>query len=331
VNNPFSVFGQYTGILTTLESELRAGLEHFWQTAATILDGGPILLVPPDQATFSLPCNFFSTLFLYSYYRVGIPPQRRILYAAVNQCLRGMVTGCDNILDDEYKTTLETDLPAQAHRFRSVLDIMVADRALFAMLVNHCSTHNLPVELALKASAASLTALTKSGAQEASEEGGSDERLAPDDVLKKIHHYKTGLLFQSTWAIPALFEETMPAEALAVQEALYQIGIGCQILDDIVDLFDDLRERRQNYVASVIAHQESSILWEQVQILPAGEKTPDRFYAAWPQFSTKIQQEALTTLENGLHQLFSLEHQALVQPAALFIANRIGVNINLSR
>jgi len=328
VNNPFSVLGQYTGILTTLESELRAGLEHFWQTAATILDEGTIHLVPPDQAAFSLPRNFFSTLFLYSYHRIGIPPQRRILYAAVNQCLRGMVTGCDNILDDEYKTTLETDLPPQAHRFRSVLDIMVADRALFTMLVNHCRTHDLPVELALRASTASLTALTKSGAQEASEEGGTDERLAPDIVLQKVHHYKTGLLFQSTWAIPTLFEKTMPADALAVQEALYQIGIGCQILDDIVDLFDDLRERRHNYVASVIAHQEPSILWEQAKILSAGEETSDCFYAAWPLFSAKIQQEALTTLENGLHRLFCVEHQALVRPAALFIADRIGVNIN---
>ena len=94
----------------------------------------------------------------------------------VNQCLRGMVTGCDNILDDEYKTTLETDLPPQAHRFRSVLDIMVADRVLFTLLVDHCRRHDLPMERALQAGTASLRALTqKRGA--GGRRGGRDRRM----------------------------------------------------------------------------------------------------------------------------------------------------------
>jgi hypothetical protein len=328
MSNPFSVIGQYAGDIAVLQSDLRSGLERFWQTAGTILNGSTIALVPPDQATFSLRRNFFSTLFLYSYYRIGIPSERRVFYAAINQCLRGMVTGCDNILDDEYKTTLETDLPSQAHRFRSVLDIMVADRVLFAMVADHCRTHDLPVEMALRANAVSLQALTRSGAQEASEEGGVGERLAPEIVLGRIHHFKTGVLFQSTWAIPALFEKAVTAEALAVQDALYQIGIGCQILDDIVDLFVDMREKRHNYVASVIVHREPPILQEQMQSLLAVEQTPDRLYSAWPDFAARMKTEALSTLEKGLRHLFLDKHQNLVRPAAGFIADRIGVSLD---
>ena len=324
---PFSVIEQYNGVIATLDTELRAGLERFWQKAATILDGSTIQLVGPDEAALSLPRNFFSALFLYSYYRVGIPAERRILYVAINQCLRGMVTGCDNILDDEYKTTLETDLPQQAHRFRSVLDIMVADRVLFALVVDHCRKDNLPVEQALRASTASLQALTQSGAQEAAEEGGVGECLCPEDILRKIHHYKTGLLFQAPWVIPALFE-TMTPGCQAVREALYQIGIGCQILDDIADLFNDMQGKRHNYVASVIAHREPTAVWQSLQTHVAAGKDPGSFFAAWPDLAARIKTEALTTMENGLRALFFEAHQDMVRPAAAFIAARIGVSID---
>jgi hypothetical protein len=328
VSNPFSVLGHCAGDVATLEAELRAGLARFWRTAAIVLHGSTIALVPPDQATFSLSRNFFSTLFLYSYYRTGIPSGRRILYAALNQCLRGMVTGCDNILDDEYKPTLETDLPPQAHRFRSVLDIMVADRVLFALLVEHCQQQDLPVERALQASTASLHALTQSGAQEASEEGGIKERLQPDVVLRNIHHYKTGLLFQSTWVIPALFEEAIAPVSRSVQEALYQIGIGCQLLDDMVDLFVDMRERRHNYVGSVVVHEEPAVVWESLHAHLATEQSPGAFYAIWPDLAARMKAEAVETLEKGLRNLFLAQHQGLVRPAASFIADRIGVRLD---
>ena len=332
MSNPFPIYTQNHGVITALESDLHAGLDLFWKTAGTILGGSSIHLVPPDRFSFSLSRNFFSTLFLYSYYRIGIPSDRRILYAAVNQCLRGMVTGCDNLLDDEYKTTLETDLPPNAHRFRSVLDIMVADRVLFAMLQEYCQTHNFAVDLALQASKASLQALTRSGVQEASEEGGIDERLDPEIVLRKIHHYKTGVLFQSTWAIPAIFEKESTTEkqheVQVAQDALYQIGIGCQILDDLVDLFVDMRECRHNYVASVIFHCEPESMLIQMQSMLAMENAPDRFYAAFPECARRLKAEAFSMLENGLRHLFLEEHQSLVKPAALFIADRIGVRID---
>jgi hypothetical protein len=117
-----------------LEDELAEGLTLFWSTAAKILQGSGVRLLDPSDGFFLLENNFFSALFLYSYHRRGIARSRRILYTAINQCLRGMVTGCDNILDDEYKKTLETDLPEEGVRFRSIVDIMVSDRVLFEIL-----------------------------------------------------------------------------------------------------------------------------------------------------------------------------------------------------
>jgi hypothetical protein len=126
-----------------LEDELSEALSLYWSTAEEILQKSGVKLLPPAADYFRLGENFFSALFLYSYHRAGIPRRRRILYAAVNQCLRGMVTGCDNILDDEYKKTLVTDLPQQAWQFRSVLDIMVSDRVLFKILLKYHQMNQL--------------------------------------------------------------------------------------------------------------------------------------------------------------------------------------------
>jgi hypothetical protein len=310
--------------ITELDAELGAGLERFWQEAAIILSGGAINLIPPDRTWFSLSKNFFSALFLYSYLRSGIPKERRVLYVAINQCLRGLVTGCDNILDDEYKTTLETDLPPKAHRFRSVVDIMVADRVLFALLSDYCHQHHLPIELALRANNACLDALARSGAQEASEEGGVDQRLRPEKLLADVHHLKTGILFQSPWVVPTLLEPPLTPTAQEVQRSLYRIGIGCQLLDDIVDLFADIKGRRHNYVRSVIDYQESPQVWENLQSAISGRQTQTDFYATHPGIAARVRQEAMAMLRKGLSTLFLDEHQHLVEPASAFVADRIG-------
>ena len=313
--------------LSMLEDELRTGLRHYWRCAGEILRGSPVHLIEPDEATLSLPRNFFSALFMYSYYRTVIAKDRRILYAAVNQCLRGMVTGCDNILDDEYKKTLDTDLPNQARRFRSVLDIMVSDRILIEILLDYCLAKNLPLDNLLQASRASLHALLQSGVQEATEEGGITERLRPEEVLTRIHHYKTGVLFQCTWAIPEVFEEVIRPTALAVQEALYDIGIGCQILDDIADLCTDLRENRHNYVLSAVFHEEPPQVWQRLESRLNLAESPDNFYGDFPEFHARMKARALHSLEGGLRNLFFAHHGFLVQPAIAFIAGRIGVRI----
>ena len=164
-----------------LQHELSAGLAMYWSIAGHILESSGITLLDPAENFFSITNNFFSTLFLYSYHRTAIPEDRRIIYVAVNHCLRGMVTGCDNLLDDEYKKTLETDLPENGYRFRSILDIMVSDRILFQILMESMQTHSLTLEQVLSASAASLQSLGKSGAQEASEENG-----IPEDSVNRL-------------------------------------------------------------------------------------------------------------------------------------------------
>lgn len=307
-----------------LQAELAQGLALFWQSAGEMLADSGIRLTIPESHSFSLERNFFTALFLYSYFRSRIPQDRRVLYTAVNQCLRGMVTGCDNLLDDEYKMTLDTDLPLTGTRFRSVLDIMVSERVLFDIMLERLERHEFDFDVVRKAVRASLKALARSGSQESSEQAGiAERRLAPDEILSTVHHFKTGLLFQCPWAVPGVIENPLPTAASTVKDALYRIGIGCQIMDDIVDLVSDVRNRRHNYVASLIAWGDDAVLKRLLSQMASS--TSGAFYMeAFGEYLRKAYQLAMDYLQSGLRRLFFEDHQGLVDPSAAFLAERIG-------
>jgi hypothetical protein len=314
--------------MTTLENELHTGLHLFWRTAESVLRDSGVSLSAPRDDYLSLEHNFFSFLFLYSYFRGGIPGERRALYVALNQCLRGMVTGCDNLLDNEYKATLETDLPRGSLRFRSILDIMVSDRVLFEIMLSLCGKGQISLDAAVRVSAASLRALTRSGAQEASEETGVTQRLSPEEVLESVHHFKTALLFQSPWAIPAVLENLPPETISSMERALYLVGMGCQILDDLMDLFADLRMRRHNYIASLAFQRLSEKEWNHLELAASEEGERDgaaEWYGRFPDLLQKGYATARGFLETGLSDLFAEAQSFLVDPALRFIERRIGV------
>ena len=307
-----------------IQEELVCALSSYWETAEHILKDSGITLMPPPRDYASLEKNFFSALFLYSYHRAGIPLERRILYAAVNQCLRGMVTGCDNIMDDEYKETLVTDLPGRSLLFRSVLDIMVSDRILCELLFKHFIEDHMSTPQFLDAIAVSISALTRSGAQEASEEGGVDSVLPPEQVLETVHHFKTGLLFMCPWSVPRIIEDYSSMGIDALLDGLYKIGLGCQVMDDMVDLPRDIGKRRHNFVASLIYYQSGAGQWDRLkaQALESGDK--GKCIGQFPHAVSQAVQVARQYLGEGLRGLFDQRHWALVEPTMRFLSQRIG-------
>jgi hypothetical protein len=311
-------------IFMVLEDELKRSLHIFWEKAGKILDGGSVRLLDPPNGYYDAKNNFFSALFLYSYYRAGIVPERRILYSAMNQCLRGMVTGCDNILDDEYKLTLETSLPKNGTRFRSVLDIMVSDRVMFELSLETFREQ----EKILLASILSLRALIESGYQEATEEGGIDVMLPPDTILKTIHHYKTGILFTCPWAIPSVIETIEEEKKRGLNEALYNTGMGCQVMDDMADLERDIKNRRHNYVSSIIYHESGRDIWDKIKsTILSNEKADESndILMRYTEVKERAVDKARRYLVSGLNGLFQENHQFLVEPAIKFLSVRIGV------
>jgi hypothetical protein len=316
-----------------LEEELFSALSLYWSKAAEILKGSGITLLYPGDDFFSLQKNFFSALFLYSYHRANISKPRRIFYSAINQCIRGLVTGCDNILDDEYKKTLETDLPEHGVRFRSVLDILVSDRILFEILIKGYQDDEYNIQKVLKASIASLHALTPSGTQEASEEGGIHDILQPDQVLQFIHHYKTGLLFQCPWAVPCIIERIEKETVAFLLDALYHIGMGCQIMDDMADLSMDMQKRHHNYVISLIYYGSDADDWGRLKSLIKLNPGPDEnrnLLLEFPYARKAAATSARTFLLKGLKTLFDHNNQSIVKPAISFLSRRIGADLLMS-
>jgi len=314
-------------LVRTLMAELRSGLARYLEIAGGILEQGGIRLKASEEAFFSFEKNFFSLLFLYSYHRAGIPESRRIVYAATLQCLRGMVTGCDNLLDDEYKKTLDTDLPEAAIRFRSVIDIMVSDRVLFALLLEAGRRGEIDMDRTAAAAEASMKTMTRSGVQEASEEAGIDEILPPDAILQSIHHYKTGILFNCPWDIPRCLEQIAESETAPLMEGLYRIGMGCQVLDDMVDFSSDLERRRHNFLVSLIHHGPVPAERQHLQALTAaGDRTAPDLSAAFPENLAAAFSTAHEFLESGLTLLYAEPHRNLVAPSIRFLENRIGAS-----
>lgn len=316
-------------LFSALERELYSALTIYWSTAGDILRGSGVELLDPPDDFFAIDKNFFSVLFLYSYKRAGISSSRRILYSAVNQCLRGMVTGCDNILDDEYKRTLVTSLPKHGVRFRSIIDIMVSDRVLFEILLRKGREEGLNYDQVINASAASLRALVKSGEQEASEEGGNDQILEPRDILRLVHHYKTGILFQCPWAVPSIIEDMAEGKIASFTDALYRIGMGCQIMDDMVDLPVDARKKAHNYLISLMYHAADRREWAWFKSLMATrtilEEKPN-LLREFPRARQTAVKASRAYLEKGLKGLFSDRHQCHVEPTVKFLSNKIGAD-----
>lgn len=313
--------------LGILEQELAGALSLYWSTADRILKGSGINLKPLPSDFHSLDKNFFSALFLYSFQRAGISKERRILYAAINQCLRGMVTGCDNILDDEYKKTLDTDLPEKGTKFRSIIDIMVSDRVLFEILLQSSKRGDIASEHVLEASSETIRALTRSGVQEASEEGGICNILEPEEVLSSVHHYKTGVLFKCPWAVPAIIEDIDPKLIAGLENALYDIGMGCQIMDDMTDLSSDIEKSRHNYVVSLIYHDSDATESGKLQALMVSglvDNERSSLMMQFPRARATAAKASLNYLRSGLGALLDPRHQSLTEPAIQFLANRIG-------
>lgn len=259
----------------------------------------------PDDA-LAVRKNLFSTLFLSVYHLLGVSPERCLLFGKLNQLFRIWVTAADNLLDAEDKVVLPLTVPHDARTMREVVAIMTADRILNELLWAATEAGTITQEQARQLSARTLQALLGSAGQEASEERGVTERPPPEEVLFTIHRLKTGLLFHIPFVGPDVTGECDTTLAAELRAALLDFGLGCQLLDDARDLAIDLRDRRHNYLLSMLSWQQPPVYAELVGRDPAG--LPDRLYQEFPEASRatalrgyKMMRGAVATLsERGL-------------------------------
>jgi len=295
------------GLFRESLAEHREALADFWSKADVVLAGSGVALAPLPHSWTALRHNHFSVLFIAVFRLLDIPAPRRLLYARINHCLRAWVTACDNLLDDELREMLLTDLPAGAAVFKSAHTLLVVDRVFFLMLREAEFAGVITAAETERLIAVSLGALTASGRQEAEEEHGVAGRLRPARVLREVHGRKAGMLFTAPLAAPRALGDTGTGRRFNdLSRGLHRFGLGVQILDDLNDLGQDLAGRRQNYFASVIAHGVDA--GERVRLGSLeGAETVRTNAGLWKQFPkglARTQSECLAQFRAGVDLLF---------------------------
>lgn len=287
--------------------EQQAIVKRFWQEGQRLLKGSGIHLKPIPKRWLSLRHNYFSVLFIAIFDLLDLNPERRRFYGRLNHCYRTWVTACDNLLDDELKELFLTDLPPQAQIFKSVHSLLLADRIFFAFLHEAIAEGSFSSQEADRLLAISLTAISASGREEASEEGGVSEDLTPERILSDIHRPKTGQLFTAPLQAPLALGDICGEEpqAAALLKGLEGFGIGCQILDDLSDLGADLSAGKHNYLAATIRHGASADEQAALTALAARARHVDlteeiALYRRFPKAARACLQAAIDQLDTAL-------------------------------
>ncbi|MBI5634392.1 MAG: hypothetical protein HZA15_13050 [Nitrospirae bacterium] len=196
--------------------------------------------------------NFFSILFLSIYRALNIPCSRRIMYGIMNHSIRGIVTGTDNILDDEYKELLPLRFSEKATRFKSVMHILLFDRFLFRVLDEAVKDRLITPEDKYLVQQKVFESMVLIGEEEATEEGGVSRILQPAEILSSVHMYKGGNLLRLAFVAPLILEKELSAELDKADRGIYSIGMALQVIDDLTDFYSDIRRQNHNYLVSSV-------------------------------------------------------------------------------
>lgn len=234
-------------------------IRRFYRDCAAVLrDSCPLRELDPNLPT--LRRNLFSTLFVMAVEAAGVAVEKLPFYAMVIQCLRVQVTGCDNLLDNEYKSVIPFDLPGSGTRFRSVLTVMTGDAVLARLILAEVAAGRMDETAARRLQTAALAVLVPSGIEEHEEESGLGPEIPTvDRILDRVHPRKTGLLFEAPVRLVEKMGEADPERSGAVATALGNFGGACQIIDDLKDVADDLFFRKHNLVVSEAFYGEDDL------------------------------------------------------------------------
>ena len=288
----------------------QAVVHDFWGKAQSMLAGSQIQLKTIPKSWLTLRHNYFSVLFIAMFHVLDIPAPRLTLYARLNHCLRSWVTACDNLLDNELKEIILTDLPPKAHTFKSVHTLLITDRIFFSFLLDALKDNIINQSEMERLLSTSLSAISASGREEAEEEGGVPDIPPPQQILQRVHLAKTGHLFAAPLSAPMALGDLDPNQSAAAlaKEGLTTFGVGCQILDDISDLGLDLKDCKYNYLISLIHHQGTPDEKKRLQKFYEDNHLSDRdglekLYQAFPRAAQQALADATQQLKNAFRLL----------------------------
>jgi len=196
--------------------------------------------------------NNMHSVFFYSLYEtIGFSVNERKFCGILNNCFRLIITGADNLLDRDDNHYLGFAKIKKSPTMKSIFDILLAEKIIHNVLNDYCLTHHLFNSDKINSIQEKLfECLTGSGINEAEETQKSQINLTPEEIITKVHHYKSGKLF----TLPLLPAKIISENSLIlkIEKSLYDFGIAVQILDDISDIYEDYQEEKPNYFIALL-------------------------------------------------------------------------------
>jgi hypothetical protein len=195
--------------------------------------------------------NFFSILFLSIFEAIGITEQRQHRYGMLLHGVRGIVTATDNVLDDEGKGSVLLTLRG-GKVLKNVLVILMETGILHEVLADLCHDR----EAMRDTWRGLLHALHALGAEESAEEHAIEHVLSPKALLDEVHRFRGGGLLQLAFIAPELNEPQLHDKIALAKAGVNHIGLSLQIIDDLTDFEEDLRNRNHNMLRSWIVYNQ---------------------------------------------------------------------------
>lgn len=216
-------------------------------------------------------------------------------YAKFNYCIRGRITAADNLFDDEDKKTLPFNNKIKG-KLRTILELITYEH-LF-----HYLGKEIPDYDAIKR--AFDNKMVEIGMLEGSEEGGVNEIIVPEEMVKMVHRVRGGALFELGMIAPSILEPEKNEYWENIKKAIHDLGTAFQIVDDVTDFEFDLKRKSNNLLLSEIYHngtsEEKEIL---MRYLNSGSNNKKLVEANFVESANRVVQHAYRIAREGFVRL----------------------------
>lgn len=192
--------------------------------------------------------NFFTFLMISILKHSKIEEDRLVKYGEIIICLRTIITCTDNIIDNEKKGLV----------FLNSIKNTIVNNTLLLMTFQNILT-NISKELTTEID--SINFILDKIHFVAKSEGLRDRNLYDsypnsDFLIKEIHSGIGGELLNLSLWFPSILEKDFNKNYM---EALFEIGMSLQALDDLCDMQEDYEAGKVNLGISILLEKDSSL------------------------------------------------------------------------
>lgn len=193
--------------------------------------------------------NFFSILMLLILDFNKIENLKK--HGLIIHAIRNTITNTDNIIDLDNKGNLDVK-KLENPILKNVMSLLIANEILNKELLTFCEVNKIS-----RIKEKFLRSIYEIAKGEEIREIKKGRYMSYDEVIEKIHSKIGGELLAISMIVPVEIYENEKLKEF--QNALFEIGLSLQLLDDIVDIKEDYEAGTQNAFFSYLLDKNISI------------------------------------------------------------------------